>query len=293
MFIVYSFIGDLPDYTIDTIYQTRLYCENDIYLIYNDYSSKYIDEIKKYKNIFLIRYDNINKENLNILKKFYKNFSVINGLGNRKELFYRSFERIYLLYNLMNDINIENVLFMELDNLIYSDPNSWIKNVDKDVAFMIDNFNRISIGVSYFKNKEIIRKILDYLNNEYLKDSVKFPNEMSAFWGFYEKYSSECFILPSFIEPKYSGLISFNHRKFNSIFDPSTYGIFLLGYDKMHGSGINKINKWGIIKDLNVSNVIWKNIDGLKKPYYISNNNSFLINNLHIHSKNLKGGLSK
>lgn len=294
MIIVYSFIGNLPDYIVDSIYQTRLYCDNDIYLIYNEYSSKYIDEIKKYKNIYLIKYDDVNKSSLTTLKKYYKHFHIVNGLGVRKELFYRSFERIYLLYNLITMLNLEDILFLELDNLIYSDPNNWIKNIDKDFAFMIDNIGRVSIGTSFFKNKNIIKKIMDYLDNEYLTNSkITFPNEMGAFWGFYEKNINDCFILPSFTDPKYINPISSNFNRFNSLFDPSSYGIFLLGYDKFHGSGIHKINKWGIIKDLNKYNVVWKNNDGFKKPYYVSNNNLYLINNLHIHSKNIKDGLSK
>jgi hypothetical protein len=271
MNIVYSFIGKLPEYTIDSIYQTRLYCNNDIYLIYSDYNNKNIDKIKKYENIHLIKYDDINKNNLN--------------------------ERTYLLYNLSKLLNLENILFLELDNLIYSDPNNWIKHINKDVAFMIDNVDRASIGTSYFKNSNIIKKIIDYFDNNYLVNSNDtYINEMLAYHKFYEKYKDECFILPSFVDSRYINSISENFNKFNSLFDPSSYGIFLLGYDEIHQSGenkgIHKINQWGIIKDLNKDNVIWKNIEGYIKPFFVHNNNYYLINNLHIHSKNLNMGLS-
>lgn len=298
MKIVYSFIGKLPDYIIYSIHQTRLYCNDDIYLIYNDYTSEHINIIKNYEKIHLIKYDDINKNNLDTLKKYYNKFAKINALGDRKELFYYSFERTYLLYNLTKLLNLENILFLELDNLIYSDPNNWIKHIDKDVAFMIDNVKRASIGTAYFKNSNIIKKIIDYFDNDFFSNIKNvFLNEMLAYYRFYEKNKNDCFILPSFIDSRYIASISENFNKFNSLFDPLSYGIFLLGYDKIHqieekNKGIHKINEWGIIKDLNKNNVIWKNIEGYIKPFFVHNNNYYLINNLHIHSKNLNMGLS-
>ena len=38
MIIVYSFIGKLPKYIVDTVYQSRLFFDGDIYLILDDLS---------------------------------------------------------------------------------------------------------------------------------------------------------------------------------------------------------------------------------------------------------------
>lgn len=306
MNIVMSFIGILPEYIIYCIYQIRIYTDIPIFLIHSDYSSNIINTINyKFKNIFFIKYHEINNENLNTLEFYKKNFAIINGLKsqNREHLFYRSFERTYLLHNFMDKYNIENVLFLEIDNLIYDDPNNWFNNtnlIDFDCAFMIDNVNRASIGFSYFKNKYIVKNIIDFFDLHYLPETYEkknFFNEMTAYYLFYINNKNKCLILPSFINNSYNEDIYKNFNKFNSIFDPSTYGIWFSGYDKVHSKNKFVINRWGIIKnvdDINKNTLIFKkDNDNLNKPFYINNGKYILINNLHVHSKNLQEMLSK
>ena len=63
MNVIYSFIGKLPNYIIETIYQLRLYYDGDVYLIIDDIKSQYLKDIVKFniKIIFSI-------------PKFYLNF---------------------------------------------------------------------------------------------------------------------------------------------------------------------------------------------------------------------------
>ena len=66
MNVIYSFIGKLPEYIIETIYQLRLYYNGDVYLIIDDYNSVF--GATKATDEFL----NLNK-NLEIKKlNFYK-----------------------------------------------------------------------------------------------------------------------------------------------------------------------------------------------------------------------------
>lgn len=294
MIVVYSFIGKLPEYIKYTLFQLRIFYDGLVYLIYDDYNSNLINEITNKYNVKLIKYSSVNSENLDKLKAHYSNFKIVKALKDRKLLFYRSFERLYLLYNLINKINKTDILFFELDILIYTNPKLWINKITNDFGLLYDNRNRMSIGASFFRNKRIIKKIITYFDNEYLSSNPSFPNEMTALSGFYINNKDRCFVLPSYPTLKYTPEINENFNKFESLFDPSSYGIFLLGYDNTtHGKNKYKINRWGIIKDLTIENVVWKTENGLRKPYFIHNNNYYLLNNLHVHSKNLMEGLSK
>ena len=101
MIIVYSFIGKLPKYIIDTVYQSRLFFAGDIYLILDDFSSKYLINLKKYK-VKLIDYKLVNDNNFNKTYKKNKNkFIEYESLGDRKKLFMRSIEDFYYLMKII------------------------------------------------------------------------------------------------------------------------------------------------------------------------------------------------
>src|SRR6056300_769145 len=118
MFIALSFVGILPNYTIDSIYQIRLFTDMPIYLIYNDYNSPYLNDITKY-NVNLVKYDDVFSDIFNNTLNIYRNkFAIVDSLNERKELFIRSLERFFLLNNLLLKYNLSDCFFMEIDNLI-------------------------------------------------------------------------------------------------------------------------------------------------------------------------------
>lgn len=291
--IVLSFIGKLPKYIIHCIYQIRIYSNVKIYVIINDYDSEIVNKMKEYNDIEILKYENMT-DYCTKLQEHKSKFVIIDGLKERKNLFYTSFERFYLLYCLMVKKDEKNVLFMEIDNLLYDDPNNWIKYIDKDIAFMMDNIKRASTGICYIKTKEILFNLISFFDNVYLMNppAHEWLNEMTAIYCFYNLNKESCFILPSYIDDRYMEDIYENFSKFNSLFDPSTYGIFLLGRDTYHTGKLitQQINPFGIIKDFNIT---WKISNGLKQPYFIYNDTEILINNLHVHSKDLINGLSK
>ena len=298
MNIVLSFIGKLPLYIIYCIFQIRIYNKNiPIYLIYNDYNSNIIKKIEDL-NVILIDYNDI-KNNMEILNNVKNKFSIINGLKDRKYLFFRSFERFYLLRNLTKKNNLNDILFLEIDNLVYKDPVvilKILKEINANISFMIDNINRASTGLAYFKDYASIEKITTYFDSYYLKNKMNtFLNDMGAIYAFSKKNTDICYILPSIHHSDSNMNILYNNYKsFNSIFDPSTYGIYLLGHDVFHTGGkivLYQKNKWGYITPN--KNIQWITENGLKKPYIIENQKKILINNLHVHSKDLINGLSK
>ena len=58
MFIGLSFIGLLPKYIIECIHQIRLYYNDDIYVIIDDYDSQYLPVLLKY-DVKIVRYDSL------------------------------------------------------------------------------------------------------------------------------------------------------------------------------------------------------------------------------------------
>ena len=251
-------------------------------------------------DVILINYETVNHE-CEQLNEMFDKFKIVPGLKDRSELFFRSFERIYLFRNLLKLHKLENNIFLEIDNLIYADPFNWInifKTNNIKISFMLDNINRVSTGLSYFKDYDSVKLATDYFDNIYLKKTVVkgnvILNEMCAFGEFYNDYKQICTILPSlnYNDADFPELYE-NYKHFNSIFDPSTYGVYLLGGEPYHNGGKIKLyttNPFGYIKPKN--NIKWLIKDGIKKPYIIDGDKETLINILHAHSKDLSNGIS-
>jgi hypothetical protein len=297
MIIVYAFIGNLPSYCIQTVYQTRLFFNGDIYFIVSDLNSVHISELQNKYNVKIINYNEVkNEEFQNLLQLKIKKFEYCKGLIGREWLFVYSFERFYILLELMKMKNLENVFFMELDNLIYDDPRKWLISFSKsDMAFMFDNYNRCSSGICYIKNTEILNKFLTCCS-DYISNSNNFLTEMETLYIFWEKNKDIVQLLPIHwnVEPK--DLCCKNFDLYQSIFDAAPIGIFLCGKDPYHTNGrIVTGQKWsGSLIDFTQNRYDWKTDENnLKIPYILNHDKWIRINNLHIHSKNLLPYVSK
>lgn len=304
MIILLSYIGILPTYTIECVHQIRLYFDGLIYLITDDFNEKYnlINILINKYNVIIINYNLVkNKEFDNLMEINGHNIEYLTFEKNgRQFLFKRALERFYLAYNLMNSLNLEDIFFMEIDNLIYDNPFKWLDNFKKkEMCFMSHTIIECSSGICYIKNKNSLIPFLEILKENILKAIIgSWFGEMPGLKLFYDKYPDNIEILPSiFINDKTNEITFKNYNKYNSIFDPACYGIYLMGEDIIHNHGKlikNKSLKHHFIycSDYKYE---WKNIDGLNKPFIFDekNNKWILINNLHVHAKNLEEGLSK
>jgi hypothetical protein len=291
-----SFVGILPSYIVESIHQIRTFSSDDIYLIISDISSKYIESIQKY-NVIIIDYnDVIDNDFIEIVKQTYHKFVIVRDLIGREELFIRSFERFFLLKNLLNKNNLSNCLFLELDNLIYDDPNNWLEKFSQnELCYMYDNERRFSSGLMYVKNASSLEKFLKLII-DFIAKSNEFLTEMTTLSIYYELNRNAVEILPTYWPSDDINSIAYsNFYKYNSLFDALAIGCYLLGIDSIHTRGKivrNLKPEWSAI-DYTHLNFEWKTDElGRKRPYVWNGEQWLLINNLHIHSKDLKSGLS-
>jgi hypothetical protein len=253
--------------------------------------------IEKY-NVKIIKYmDVIDNEFINVVNKNKHKFLIIPELNERSLLFIRAFERFFLVHHLMKNNNIINCFFMEIDNLIYDDPKKWIENMSKnELCYMYDNKNRCSSGLMYIKHYSNLIGMMKYISN-FIETSNEFMSEMTCISNYYELYPNKIQLLPIYWkDDTISELAYSNYSQYNNtIFDAAAIGIYLLGVNAYHNNGEIIIGeKWSLSEiDYTKNKFEWK-IDekGRKKPYIYDGEKWLLINNLHIHSKNLKDGLS-
>jgi 6-pyruvoyl-tetrahydropterin synthase len=297
MNIVYAFVGKLPPYCIDTVYQTRLFYKGPIYFIINDLESQHIPKLKEY-NVIIVDYNSVVHNEFNkLVERKYNKFEIVEKLVGREKLFIHAFERFYLLHNLMIQQGLKDVFFMELDNLIYDDPTLWLESFSKkEMAFMIDNVMSCSSGIAYIKNTNILQSFM-YLCNEYIEYSNDFQSEMKTLFLFWNNNKESVQLLPTHWEDsKYPGEVYKNFPLYkDSIFDALSIGIYIAGIDPHHSNGVltkGLKSQWGLI-DYTVYSYKWELDDkGRNIPYVYNGAKWIRINNLHVHSKDLKPVLS-
>jgi hypothetical protein len=291
-----SFVGTLPSYIVESIHQLRTFSSDIIYLIISDIYSPYIECIKKYDIIIIDYNEVIDNDFLETVKTNLHKFEIVNTLKGREEIFIRCFERFFLLKNLLNKNNLSDCLFLELDNLIYDDPNNWLNQFSSnELCYMYDNENRFSSGLMYVKNAKALENFLK-LMIDFISNTNEFLTEMTTLSMYYELNKTAIEILPTYWPSSEIPNIAYsNFYKYNSLFDAAAIGVYLLGIDPHHTNGVIEIHKksaWSAIDYTNLQ-FEWKTDElGRKRPYVWNGEQWLLINNLHIHSKDLKSGLS-
>jgi hypothetical protein len=296
--IVYSFIGPLPKYSEDTVFQLRLFYNGPIYFIISDYNNPLVSVLQNKYSVTFVKYSDVYHEEFNNVVRCVANrFVIVDKLAGREKIFIYSFERFFILANFMKKYNIQNVFFPELDNLIYCNPNEWLEQFSKkEMAFMYDNDESFASGISYIKTYTFLEIFLNHCI-EYIIHSPKFCSEMFALASFYPKHKEDILLLPIHWEntniPK-EAYENYNMFK-NTVFDAAAMGVYLGGNDPYHTQGVivkHVKNKWSKI-DYTQYTFKWEKDECSRLiPYVFTGNNWLRINNLHIHSKDLRSHLS-
>jgi len=295
MNIVLSFIGKMPSYIIECVTQLRLFFKDSIYVIYNDISDEIKNKLNEL-NVKMIEYETVISERFNNLQKNVK-FNKVNGLIGREELNKRSYERFYLLEELMKKHKLENIWFMELDIIMYVNPNDFLSTLKNyPYCYCYHDGDKCNGSIFYIKNVESLQQILKTFDTHTRTDNM---TEMYSLFIHLKNNPNDMLFPLSFGSESnknnwmYYGLFN------GYIFDGAIIGQYFFGVDPYHSNGI--INKQNI-KDINKLYSfndcvkIWNHIvewipdkNNLLFPYIREYPRGPLkpIVNMHIHSKNL------
>jgi hypothetical protein len=275
MNIVLVSITNFQDYILSNIDQLIRLNHKNIYVLTN-------------KNLFInfSKYDNlirlIDIDELTDTYNFYLNThldkSFRNGFWTLTSL------RFFYIYEFMKKYNINDVIHLENDVLIYYNCDILINKLDKDNIYIpFDTFNRNIASIMYIPSANIFKLVLDNY------DMTK--NDMENFSIIKQKIGL-INIFPIFNDYLSSNneisFVSTNYNNFNFIFDAAAIGQYLGGVDPRNDKSdtVGFINETCIIK-YNIYDIHWIIIDNINKPFITINNNIIPIFNLHIHSKKL------
>lgn len=303
--IVLSFIGKIPAYIIECVHQIRIFFSGEIYLILNDFDFIYLSKLRAF-SVVLVPYESVlSTEFSELIQRNNKKFVIEEKLGDRKELFIRSFERFFLLQNTMVLHELTNVLFLEIDILIYNDPAVWIEEFSQhELCYTFDNVDRCSGAFTYVNSADSLSGLLDfmtdYIENQSVRHGVASLDEMTCLYHYYKQNPTVVELLPIFWPCSSVHTCAYsNYDNYNSIFDALSIGCNMIGIDSVHNVDGNPVIQKG--------NLRWSNVDYSKYrmqfekdsqerqiPYIWNESEKkwIRINNLHVHSKELVKGIS-
>lgn len=273
-----------PDHINTCLNHTRKWFGGEIYIIVNKVNINRVNS-----TAFKIEAESLSSPFLDEFNRI--DFFAAYGLGG----FWRyAFERLLLLEAFMTKKNLEEVIHIENDVLIYYDSSTinfrhWYKD---RVAFnpLGDNYcTAAHIYVDNYKSLSIVNGLLISLIKLGIdKLSGMFPgispiNEMMLLSVLLKQ--KQISYLPINVIGNYSD----NLNDYNMIFDPASWGQYIGGTPQGHSSGILFDHHWiGLDMKGRSFEIRWEMDErGRKIPLLWYNNRKCKFANLHIHNKKL------
>ena len=283
----------LPSYLNDCFRQLRLF-NPDIPVYFLTDHRFLISPIFSAYNIRMLDKDLFHSDDIRRFEVFY-------GRGCHDFWTITSTRLIYIA-NFIEKYNLKDVCHFENDVLIYADLSLYEKlfcDMYKNLAITIGGEDKAMTGFLFIKNPKALRQLanffLELLNKHKIKDirsmyGMDMVNEMTLIRAFSKEHPELIEALPTVP----FGELSKGFQEFKSIFDPASWGQFVGGTtDGVPGAkpGDHYIGR--MLTQNPDYTVVWKNEDKGKIPYFKYNGQEVMINNLHIHSKNLHLYVSK
>lgn len=302
--LVYYQVGEIiPDHLFDSLYQSFNVNEKqstniDFYIITNEKWSRYINEriskmdIVEKPNVTIVPYEKLTnskviKEYNNVISSWNQHYT-----NFRDGFWLHTTNRFLYIYAFMEIYNITNVFHIESDIMLYENLNTVYKNlqtmnmIDKIIAVQ-DAPQRAICSIVFIPDKHVANKYSEYILHALKNNSSgQFLNDMDLMGKYTDKYE-----FPDSPEHKLSKQLG--------IFDACAIGQYLGGIDfknipaeHIKSRFINPtrgfINETALFKANTVKYIIDKsNKDGKKFKMIKNNTDTYNINALHIHSKQL------
>lgn len=295
--IVFVHIGKtLPPYLDIAIEQARLFNENeDIYLIANE------SALEDYENLLvkLIRCEDLQKS------KEHEHFDKTSRHDTKfRNGFWRfATERFFYIDELVKELNLEDVIHIESDNMIYvnfSDLMPVFRKYYSNIGAVFAADNRCIPSIMYFSNADATNHLVKFL----AETSSRRWNDMYSIAGYKNRNSRDQIdylptvckdyaenILKKKSKRKVQNPLNYckNIDRFNSVFDGQAIGQYLGGQDHRNkgGSSPGQINYCNNYDPSDFKYQWVKDKSGRVIPYMIYKNHRYRINNIHVHSKDL------
>jgi len=282
MHLVLTCINNFQEYILTNIKQLiRLGHNTSIYVITN---REFFEKFSEYlENIYLIAIEDLSDS---------YNYNSNTQLDNqfRGGFWALTSARFFYLYEFMRSRDIENVVHLENDVLIYYNIDVLDRVVDKTKIYLpFDTFTRNIASIMFIPNHSVFKTVLD--KYDFAKNDMENFSIIQSQTGLIENFP--IFINDPRGSPEYQ-FVTRGYENFHMIFDAAAMGQYLGGVDPRNipGDTTGFVNETCIIK-YDQYRFVWNEIDDIKCPFIVvedaeGNNCSYPIFNLHIHSKNLE-----
>jgi len=217
-------------------------------------------------------------------------------------LWYKSTERFFYIEELMRQYNLSDVFHFENDIMLYVDLEELMPVFRKytGIATVFDADQRCIPSFMYITHADAIEKLIRFMTEKASRGLF----DMHIIALFKHEHSQEIIDHLPIIMPAYAHRYGLRNAVghgtntperywqhidlFNSIFDAAAIGQYLGGTYHDKGTQVGFINETCLFNASQLAYVWKKDAQGRKVPYAVYDNVLYRINNLHIHSKDLK-----
>lgn len=275
MNVVLVCIRNFQDYILTNIQQLLRLKHDNIFVLTNGFL---FDRFEKYRGfVRLIDVDELTESynyysTTRIDKQFRNGFWALSSL------------RFFYVYEFMRKYQLQDIIHIENDVLIYYNCDELIDKFDKNFVYMpFDSMTRNIASVVYIPSSNILKRVLD--NYDLTKDDM---------WNFRSIQIQTGLIqnLPIFVCENRKlpelAFVSQNYERFQILFDAAAMGQYLGGVDPRNDPSVTVgfVNETCVVKYNNYA-FYWIVINEIKKPFIQIDGNMIPIFNLHVHCKNL------
>jgi len=267
-------LENFQEYILTNIAQLLRLGHTNIYILTNSFLFSEFEPFAPFLNL-------IDVDKLDDLFKFNE-FSTLDKTF-RAGFWFHTSARFFVIHAFMLKYGVRNVIHIENDVLLYYNCVEELVNTftDKKLYIPFDTYERNIASIVYIPDADIFGEILKYY--DFAKNDMCNFSEIRKKTGLIQN-------LPIFVSDSSNLERAFVTNGFQKyIFDAAAIGQLIGGVDPRNAGGDTRgfVNETCVIKYKDEGNIVWKEIDGFKKPFIQIKGTEVPIFNLHIHCKDL------